>query len=102
MSVIGGWKPERDDVTFEERLRAAGYTQGFAEGIEAAARWHEEQALHHYDIASSTRENWTGSDIGEDDRRDNLRYARENDSEAGRHERYAKVIRALVDEPVGT
>lgn len=82
------------------RRRIAGaLSRARAEGIEAAARWHDEQATGQRNIAANIRKDWTGQDIGEADRRDNLRYAREHDVEAGHHDRHAKAIRALIDEP---
>jgi hypothetical protein len=91
--VEGGWVR-----SYMDKAKLLSFLRSFAasirvEGIEAAARWHDEKAAHHRYIAASTRENWTGSDIGEDDLRDNLRYARENDADAALHENHAKAIR---------
>lgn len=67
-----------------------------AETIERCAAWHVEQAEMCRHIAKTTREEWCGSDLSEEDRRANFKYAREHDVLAGIHDRHARGIRALL------
>jgi hypothetical protein len=56
-----------------------------AEGLEAAAHWHDEQAAMHRDLAATAREDWT-----------DLKSAYEHDTDAWRHKHYARIIRGLA------
>jgi hypothetical protein len=73
------------------------HKQGFSEGIEAAAHWHDEQAARHCKLAIGFRDYLADhNNIDDDDRREILKLAQEQTAHALRHQVYAKMIRGLA------